>query len=137
MARRQEIAGWLHDPPRVYCKRLSSRRQERQLNPTETMIMQKILIQASCFAALATAYAMPASAIECQGSFQVQRDGSTIATPYCQDSNLARVANEKGVRVSAAEIRENPNLKARVCVAAGEDNRVRETCDRYLDRTDN
>jgi hypothetical protein len=100
------------------------------------MIMKKILIQASCFAALATAYAMPASAIECQGSFQVQRDGSTIATPYCQDSNLARVAREKGVRVSAAEIRENPNLKARVCVMAGEDNRVRETCDRYLDRTD-
>jgi hypothetical protein len=137
MDRRQEIAGWLHDPPRVDCKRLSNRQREHQFNPTETMIMKKILIQASCFAALATAYAMPASAIECQGSFQVQRDGSTIATPYCQDSNLARVANEKGVRVSAAEIRENPNLKAQVCVAAGEDNRVRETCDRYLDRTDN
>ena len=96
--------------------------------------MKKILLRASCAAALATVYAMPASAIECQGNFQVQRDGTTIATPYCADNNLARVAREKGVRVSAAEIRENPNLKAQVCIAAGEDNRVRDTCDRYLDR---
>ena len=96
--------------------------------------MKKILIQASCFAALATAYAMPASAIECQGNFQVQADGTTIATPYCQDNNLARVANEKGIRVSAAAIRENPSVKASVCVAAGEDNRVRDTCDKYFDR---
>ena len=97
--------------------------------------MKKLLIQASCFAALATAYAMPASAIECQGNFQIQPNGLTIATPYCQDSNLARIASERGVRVSAEEIRNNPGAKARLCRTAGEDIRVRDTCERFLRRT--
>lgn len=97
--------------------------------------MKKLLIQASCFAALATAYAMPAGAVECQGNFQIQPNGLTIATPYCQDNNLARIAMEKGVHVSANEIRNNPGEKARICRTMGEDNRVRDTCERFLRRT--
>lgn len=97
--------------------------------------MRKFLLQASCLAALGAGLATPASAIECQGNFQVQPNGMTIATPYCQDNNLARIANEKGIRVSAEEIRNNPGTKAEVCRTAGEDNRVRDICDRFIRRS--
>ena len=97
--------------------------------------MKKFLLQAACLAALGAAFASPASAIKCQGNFQVQANGMTFATPYCQDSNLAHVAMEKGVHVSANEIRNNPGEKARVCRTTGEDNRVRDTCERFLRHT--
>jgi hypothetical protein len=96
------------------------------------MIMKKLLIQAGCLAALATAFAVPASAIECQGDFQVQANGARIATPYCQDNHLARVARQQGFRVSSAAIRNDPEVKAEACRVVGDDNRVRETCDSVL-----
>lgn len=75
--------------------------------------------------------ASPASAIECEGNFQIQRSGDLIATPYCEDNYLAEVAEEYGAEVSAARIRENPSYKSRICRIVGYDNRVRSTCAPY------
>jgi hypothetical protein len=72
-----------------------------------------------------------AAAITCEGNFQVQANGNRIATPYCADGYLAQVAREYGMRVSAQEIRWNPNEKGRVCRFIGDDNRVRDTCNNY------
>ena len=89
--------------------------------------MRSTLMAAACFLGV-TAAAGPASAIECQGNFQIQKNGSRIATPYCQDGYLAIVAREYGLRVSADTIRYNPTEKDSVCRLIGQDNRVSETC---------
>ncbi|MGH1350601.1 MAG: hypothetical protein ACRBBN_07320 [Methyloligellaceae bacterium] len=75
-----------------------------------------------------------AQAIECNGSFQVLKNGHEISTPYCQDNNLAYVAQEYGLRVSARTIRYNPNKKRDVCRVVGHDNRVSTACASVLDR---
>lgn len=88
------------------------------------------LLAATCFLGLAAA-AGPASAIGCDGNFQVQRDGNRIATPYCQDGHLAIVAREYGMRVSGEDIRSNYGDKERACRLVGDDNRVKDTCSQY------
>ena len=92
--------------------------------------MRSKLIAAACLVGVAAA-AGPASAIECEGNYQIQANGNQIATPYCQDGYLAIVAREYGVRVSPQEIRYNGGEKERVCRLMGNDNRVRDTCTRY------
>lgn len=75
----------------------------------------------------------PVSAkIVCRGAFQIV-DGQPIATPYCEDSNVAQVAREYGIHVSAREVRSNPGTKARICRFIGQDNRVRSACAGYID----
>ncbi len=70
----------------------------------------------------------PASArIKCKNGYQLV-DGSRLATPYCQDNYLAKVAREYGTRVSAREIRNNPNRKREICQFIGQDIRVRNNC---------
>jgi hypothetical protein len=95
------------------------------------MMMRKALIPAASLFAVAALAATPASAIECEGNFQVQRSGDLIATPYCEDSYLAAVAREYGMRISAKEIRYNPSEKERTCRFVGNDNRVKNTCSPY------
>lgn len=73
-------------------------------------------------AALITASAPAAFAIECRGNFQVV-NGQEISTPYCRDAHLAKVAG-----VSPDKVRNNPNFKEEVCRHVGNDNRVREAC---------
>ena len=90
--------------------------------------MRRIVISA-CF--LAVAAVSPASAITCKGNYQVQKDGSQIATPYCEDNHLAAVANEHGMGVSAGAVRANPSVKERACRFVGDDIRVRGTCAPY------
>jgi hypothetical protein len=68
-----------------------------------------------------------AAAIKCVNGSQIV-NGSPIATPYCQDALVAQVAQEHGFKVSAAEIRNNPNLKRNVCQFVGRDNRVHIAC---------
>ena len=92
--------------------------------------MRSKFVAAACFVG-AFAVAGPASAIECEGNYQIQNNGNQIATPYCQDGDLAIVAREYGVRVSAEEIRYNPGEKQRVCRFLGYDNRVSDTCQQY------
>jgi hypothetical protein len=72
---------------------------------------------------LATAHAR----IACDGNYQVVQ-GNLIATPYCQEHNLARVAQAYGMRVSFDAIRSSDSVKGQVCRTIGHDMRVRETC---------
>ncbi len=85
-------------------------------------------------AALAAA---PAQAIECEGNFQIQRDGTMFVTPWCEDQYLSIVAREYGANVSARTIRQNPSVKERTCRLVGYDNRVRSTCAPYLGSRNN
>jgi hypothetical protein len=85
------------------------------------------------FAAVASVLALTsmaspaAAAIKCKNGFQLVQ-GNYIATPYCQDALLTRVAREYGMRVSGSEIRWNPNYKRQVCRTVGHDIRVQENC---------
>lgn len=95
--------------------------------------MRRTFISAASFLALAAFAATPASAIDCDGNFQIQKNGNRIATPFCQDGHLAIVARQYGMNVSAKAIRYNPSVKERACRLAGHDNRVRDTCSNYRD----
>ncbi len=67
------------------------------------------------------------AAIQCDGNFQIVR-GQPVATLYCREMNLARVARTYGWRISAEAIRSSETTKAQVCRAIGFDNRVDEVC---------
>ncbi|MBT3070977.1 hypothetical protein KKP04_08860 [Rhodomicrobium sp. Az07] len=83
--------------------------------------------------AAAMLMAAPASAkIRCVDDSQVIA-GQLAVTPWCEDENLAKVAQAYGARVSGAAIRNNPNLKAQICRFVGADIRVKNTCAGYLD----
>ena len=60
-----------------------------------------------------------------QGEFQVTK--YLIATPYCGDGEIARVANSYGRRVSAEEVHNNPLTKVYLCqtmAMIGDSNRL-------------
>lgn len=85
--------------------------------------------------AMAFAIALPLASqsadarIRCDGRYQVQSDGSRIATPYCEDLYLARVAIQSyGVSTSARAIRNSVSEKERVCRFVGHDSRVADIC---------
>ena len=69
--------------------------------------------------------------IKCRGDLQVV-NGQLIATPYCEDQYLAKVARTYGMRTSANRIRNNPNYKREVCRLVRNDIRVQEQCNRIL-----
>jgi hypothetical protein len=72
--------------------------------------------------------AAPAEAsIACKNGYQIV-NGSPIATPYCQDALVAKVAREHGMKVSDAEVMNNPNTKRYVCQFVGRDNRLTTAC---------
>lgn len=78
--------------------------------------------------ALLLAAAGPAEAkIKCVNGNQVV-NGDLLVTPYCQDALVAQVAQEHGMRVSAAAVRSNPNLKRNVCQFVGRDIRINQAC---------
>ena len=79
-------------------------------------------------AALLAPFGAAQARIECDGNFQVSKGGQTFGSPYCQEHNLARVAQGYGMRVSFDSIRRSESVKAEVCRTIGHDNRVRETC---------
>jgi len=68
-----------------------------------------------------------AAGIKCIDGFQIV-SGSRIATPYCQDKLVAQVAREHGMKVSEAEIRNNPNYKRHICQFVGRDIRIYQAC---------
>lgn len=65
--------------------------------------------------------------IRCKDGYQIVQ-GSPIATPYCQDNQLAQIARAQGIAVSDAAVRNNPNLKRHVCQLIGRDNRTHMAC---------
>ncbi len=90
--------------------------------------MRKFIGLAIVASVFATAASAPASAgIYCQGPWQIV-NGSEIATPFCGDTYLAKVARSYGMRVSGRAVRVNPSVKAEVCRLIGHDNRASEIC---------
>ena len=82
-------------------------------------------------AVLAVSLASPASArIQCKGNFQVTKYG-LLATPYCQELEIARVARSYGTNVSDAEVRNNALTKVYLCQRYGGDNRLKGSCGAY------
>lgn len=80
---------------------------------------------------MAVAAPLPASArIQCQGNFQVSPYG-LIATPYCEEEQIARVAQSRGFNVSAAEVHNNALKKVYLCQVIGFDNRLKGSCAGY------
>ena len=79
-----------------------------------------------------TALFQPGAArILCQGEFQVTKYG-LIATPYCADEEIARVANSYGWHREAATVRTNPLSKVYICQTLGWDWRLQSPCAGYL-----
>jgi hypothetical protein len=68
--------------------------------------------------------------IACDGDFQLV-NGLPVATPYCRDMNLVKVARTYGWKVSFDAIRYSESTKSQVCRAIGHDNRVQEVCAPY------
>ena len=76
-------------------------------------------------ALLAIASLKPADAtVRCQGNFQITKYGP-IATPYCEEEQIAIVAQSQGWHVSASEIHNNP---LEVCTALAGDTRLKGSC---------
>ena len=70
---------------------------------------------------LAAMLATPAAArIQCRGNFQMTKYGP-IATPYCEEEQIAFVARSYGQRVTAAEVHNNPLTKVYLCQTIGYD----------------
>jgi hypothetical protein len=67
------------------------------------------------------------AAIACDGNFQIVQ-GNPVATLYCREWNLARVARKFGWHVSVDEIRYSETRKAQLCRAVGFDLEVQEVC---------
>jgi hypothetical protein len=81
---------------------------------------------------LSAASLHPASArILCDGEFQITQYGR-IATPYCGDQVIARVANSYGWHHSAAEVGSNPLAKVYICQTLGTDWRLQGPCAGYV-----
>jgi hypothetical protein len=82
-------------------------------------------------ALLTIAMPEPAAArIQCQGNFQITKYGP-IATPYCEEEQIARVAQSRGWKVTVQEIRSNPLKKVEICQILGGDVRLKGSCAGY------
>ena len=68
--------------------------------------------------------------IQCQGDFQLTNFG-LIATPYCEEGNIAVVAQRYGWRVTASQVRNNPLKKVYICQVLGRDIRLKGSCAGY------
>jgi len=68
--------------------------------------------------------------IKCNGIFQQTQNGP-IATPYCSEQEIARVARSYGEKVTDAEVHNNALTKVRLCQRFGSDNRLKGACGAY------
>ena len=90
-----------------------------------------VALMAGLVGLLAAAVPEPAAAeIQCKGIFQVTKNG-LIATPYCGDEEIARVARSYGWKVTGAQIRNDPLKKVYACQALGGDVRIQGACGAY------
>lgn len=89
--------------------------------------MSKALVCAGCFASLILGGTAAEARIVCHDGFQVV-GGSEISTPYCNDGYMADVARQRGFKVTAEAVRNNPSLKDEICRWIGSDIRIRQYC---------
>jgi hypothetical protein len=94
--------------------------------------MSKAWLAGGAVAALgAFATADPASArIECRGNFQMTKYGP-IATPYCEEEQIAIVARTYGFKVTGSQVRNDPLKKVYLCQVIGGDVRLKGSCAGY------
>ena len=86
-----------------------------------------------CAGALLALVAAPepaAARIQCKGNFQVTKYG-LIATPYCEEQQIAAVARSYGVRVTDEQVRRDPLTKVKLCYRFGSDVRLKGSCGAY------
>jgi hypothetical protein len=80
---------------------------------------------------MATMLTAPAEArIECRGNFQVTKYG-LIATPYCEEEQIAFVARSYGSKVTGAQVHSDPLTKVYLCQTIGYDWRLKGSCAGY------
>jgi hypothetical protein len=88
---------------------------------------------AGCAAIFLLALAAPgpaAARIQCHGNFQMTKYGP-IATPYCEEEQIAFVARSYGQRVTGDQVRNNPLTKVYLCQTIGYDSRLKGSCAGY------
>jgi hypothetical protein len=95
------------------------------------------LIPKACLAGYATLvvaiFAAPdpaAARIQCRGNFQMTQYGP-IATPYCEEEQIAAVARSYGMRVTGSQVRNDPLKKVYLCQIIGGDVRLKGSCAGY------
>ena len=69
--------------------------------------------------------------IKCQGRYQVVQ-GRLLATPYCGDAMLGKVARQAGMKVSDNALRWNEGAKEDACRLVGTDIRISDVCSNYM-----
>jgi len=80
---------------------------------------------------LAMAAPEPAAArIECRGDFQSTKYGP-IATPFCEEEQIAFVARSFGSNVTGAQVHNDPLTKVYLCQTIGWDWRLKGSCAGY------
>jgi hypothetical protein len=94
--------------------------------------MSKALVIAASAVGLAvlqpTLATQPANAaIVCKDGFQ-KSAGNWISTPYCNDAHLAQIARKHGMKVSDAQVRDNPGKKDEVCRLLSGSTAARDYC---------
>jgi hypothetical protein len=93
--------------------------------------LQAYLAGGAAIALLAIASPDPAAArIQCHGNFQITQYGP-IATPYCEEEQIAVVARSYGSKVSAADVHHDPLTKVYLCQTIGADVRMKGSCAGY------
>lgn len=96
-----------------------------------TKVLQACLAAGATVALLAAVASDPAFArIECRGNFQVSKYG-LIATPYCEEEQIARVAQAHGQKVTAAQVHNDALTKVYLCQTIGWDQRLKGSCAGY------
>lgn len=96
---------------------------------SETKSMNSVGTSGGIFIAALVALAGPAAAgVACTPDGFQRVQGELVSTPFCQDNLVGRVAREYGLKVTDAEIRNNPNRKADVCRFVGQDIRAKHAC---------
>ena len=95
------------------------------------LINSAIGISGVAAAILFAVASQPAEArIQCKGNFQVTKYG-LIATPYCEEQQIAAVARSYGVRVTDEQVRRDPLTKVKLCYRFGGDVRLKGACGAY------
>ncbi len=89
------------------------------------------MLRCKIIAYSASAFLLMFSAAEahivCHGNAQVVQ-GREILTPYCGDNTIAAAARASGMRVSDAEVRNDPTTKDDICRWLRGDSSVRSDC---------
>lgn len=103
--------------------------------PLHLFLPRRKIVLRIGFASLAVAalfaLCLPADAhISCNGNFQITKYGP-IATPYCEEEQIAIVAQSYGWNVSTSQIHNDPLKKVYVCQILGSDVRLKGSCAGY------